>query len=166
MRAAPSPGPPIRLRPVLEQDRAFLYEVYASSREAELAPVPWTPEQKRSFLVQQFEAQDRHYRAEYAGAEFLVIQVEGRDAGRLYLHRSPGELLLMDIALIPSFQKQGVGTRILSDLAAAADREGRSMTLHVEASNHAMNLYLRLGFRPEEDIGLYIRMSRPRGGVS
>ena len=140
--------------------------MYASTREAQLAPVPWTQEQKRAFLAQQFDAQDRHYRAEYEGAEFLVIQVEGRDVGRLYLHRSQGELLLMDIALLPFAQKQGVGTRILQELTAAADREARSMTLHVEASNHARGLYQRLGFYPEEGEGVYIRMSRPARGIS
>lgn len=86
--------------------------------------------------------------------------------GRLYLHRSPGELLLIDIALLSAEQRRGIGTRILTDLTAAADREGRSMTLHVEANNQAMSLYCRLGFHAEEAAGLYIRMSRPKNGVS
>ncbi|MEO8362246.1 MAG: GNAT family N-acetyltransferase, partial [Vicinamibacteria bacterium] len=78
----------------------------------------------------------------------------------------PNDLLVMDIALLPAEQRQGIGGRILSDLAAAADTEQRSMSLHVEPQNPALRLYQRLGFRVEEDVGVYVRMVRPPGGIS
>jgi GNAT superfamily N-acetyltransferase len=160
VRVGPPP-PEIGFRPVLEkEDWAFLLQVYSSTREQELAAVPWTPEQKAAFLEQQFSAQDRHYRAHYLGAEFLVILIDGRDAGRLYVYRSPAELRVMDIALLPGEQRKGVGGRILSSLVAEADREGRSVCLHVERENPAMRLYARLGFRVDAEVGAYLRLVR------
>jgi hypothetical protein len=37
----------ITLRPVQESDNEFLLKVYGSTREQELAQVPWTAEQKQ-----------------------------------------------------------------------------------------------------------------------
>jgi hypothetical protein len=36
----------ITRRAIGDQDMEFLLHLYASTREEELAPVPWTPEQK------------------------------------------------------------------------------------------------------------------------
>jgi ribosomal protein S18 acetylase RimI-like enzyme len=155
----------IRFRPAVDSDRQFLFGVYASSREAELAPVPWTAEQRHAFLEQQFNAQDHHYRTHYVGAEFLVVLVDGRNAGRLYVHRSTDDILVLDIALLPEEQGRGVGTSILSGLVAEADLSGRSMSLHVEPDNPALRLYQRLGFRVEEEVGVYLRLGRPPGGA-
>ena len=135
--------------------------MYASSREDELAPVPWTSEQKHGFLAQQFDAQDHHYRTHYAGAEFLVVEVDGRDAGRLYVHRAADDILVIDIALLPREQKRGVGTSILTNLVSEADESRRSMSLHVEPNNPALRLYKRLGFRVEEAGDVYLRLGRP-----
>lgn len=44
---------------ITESDEQFLTELYASTRAAEMAIVPWESEQKRAFLKMQFEAQDR-----------------------------------------------------------------------------------------------------------
>lgn len=156
----------IQFRAAKGEDREFLFRVYASTREAELAPVPWTPEQKHAFLRQQFAAQDHHYRTYFQGAEFLVIQIDGRDAGRLYLHRTERVLGVMDIALLPGDQKRGIGTRIMRDLIAAAEREQRSLSLHVEPTNPARRLYERLGFVFAEEAGVYIRMVRDCASVS
>src|SRR4051812_8492249 len=51
------------LRPETEDDTPFLFRVYASTREQELAQaVGWSAEQKLAFLTQQFQAQRQHYR--------------------------------------------------------------------------------------------------------
>ena len=43
----------VTLRPAAPEDRELLFGVYASTREEELAPVPWPPEAKDAFLRQQ-----------------------------------------------------------------------------------------------------------------
>ncbi len=87
--AAPMSAPPpaIALRPATPEDRPFLLGVYASTREQELAQVPFTPEQKAAFLAQQFEAQSVHYARHYGDASFDVVEVDGVPAGRLIVAR-------------------------------------------------------------------------------
>jgi ribosomal protein S18 acetylase RimI-like enzyme len=153
------------LRPARPEDREFLLAVYASTRAEELAPVPWTGEEKAAFLRMQFEAQDVHYRAHYDGATYDVIEVDGVLAGRLYLHRTPKEIRLVDIALLPRFRGTGIGTRLLADLVAEAEGRGVPLTIHVEISNPARRLYQRLGFAPVEEHGVYLLMERRPGAV-
>ena len=156
-----------RLRPATADDREFLCRVYAATREEELAAVPWSTEQKAAFARAQFEAQDRHYRTHYPGAEFLVIEAAGVPAGRLYLHRSEKELRIVDISLMPGARGTGTGTAILRALLDESERDGRCVTIHVERMNRALRLYERLGFKPVEDKGVYLFMRRdaPAGGV-
>ena len=74
----------------------------------------------------QFEAQDARLppRATRT-ARFDVIEVDGAPAGRLYVDRRPGDLRIVDIALLPEFRGRGVGRRLLTDLQAQAAAEGR-----------------------------------------
>jgi ribosomal protein S18 acetylase RimI-like enzyme len=149
------------LRPVEAAHRAFLVELYASTREEELAPVDWQPGAKEAFVEQQFAAQDAHYRANYPGATLDVIEMEGKPVGRLYVHRGSADIRIMDIALAPEFRGQGIGTALLRQLMAEADESGRKLSIHVEMNNPARSLYHRLGFRPAGEHGIYVLMERP-----
>jgi ribosomal protein S18 acetylase RimI-like enzyme len=149
------------LRPVTDADRAFLVELYGSTREGELAQVEWQPGAKRAFVEQQFSAQDAHYRANYPGATLDVIEVDGEPAGRLYVHRGPSDIRIMDIAMAPEFRGRGIGTSLLRELMAEADESGRKLSIHVEMNNPARSLYDRLGFRPAGEHGVYVLMERP-----
>ncbi|MGH1560931.1 hypothetical protein ACRAWD_30945 [Caulobacter segnis] len=50
----------------------------------ELDATGWSPQQKRMFTDSQFELQDRHFRARFPAADFLIIERKGRPIGRLY----------------------------------------------------------------------------------
>jgi ribosomal protein S18 acetylase RimI-like enzyme len=151
----------VALRPVRAGDRPFLAQLYASTRADELAILPWSDEQKAAFVAQQFEAQDVHYRTHYGGAAFDLIEVDGAPAGRLYVHRGPSEIRIVDIALAPAFRGRGLGTRMLGALAEEADDAGCTLTIHVELHNPARRLYERLGFRAAGEHGPYVLMERP-----
>ena len=155
------PGPEVSLRPATAEDAEFLFQVYASSRAEELAPVPWSDAEKEVFLRQQFAAQATHYQGYYPRPEFLVVLRAGQPAGRLYLHRTADALAIMDIALLPEHRGAGIGSRLLADLVAEADAAGKLMRLHVEHDNPARRLYDRLGFTVVGDTGFYCRMERP-----
>jgi ribosomal protein S18 acetylase RimI-like enzyme len=150
----------VRLRPVEEGDRAFLVELYGSTREEELDQVDWGPGAREAFVEQQFAAQDAHYRANYPGATLDVIEVDGAPAGRLYVHRGPSDIRIMDIALAPGFRGRGIGTAVLRDLMDEADGSGRKLSIHVEMNNPARTLYDRLGFEPAGEHGVYVLMER------
>jgi ribosomal protein S18 acetylase RimI-like enzyme len=148
----------IALRPATDDDRELLLDVYASTRADELAPVPWTAEQKRAFLRQQFDAQDRWWRLQYPDCSFQVIEIDGRAAGRLYVDRRPSEIRLVDIALLPELRGRGAGTRLIVALQREAEASGRTLTIHVERFNPARALYDRLGFREIGEAGDVYRL--------
>lgn len=155
-------APAVAVRPATPSDRPFLARVYASTREEELADVPFTPEQKAAFLEQQFSAQSLHYERHYFDTTFDVIEVDGEPAGRLIVGRWAQEIRIVDIAILPPQRGRGVGTQILAPVLAEADARGVPTTIHVERQNPAQRLYRRLGFVPTaDDDPVYLRFERP-----
>jgi ribosomal protein S18 acetylase RimI-like enzyme len=148
----------IKLRLFLGKDLAFLKEVYFSTREEELQQVSdWTDEMKASFLTQQFEAQHEYYQKNYVGAEFFVIEKGKEKIGRLYyMEGFEGAIRIIDIALLPKFQKKGFGTIILKGIFERAKEIQQNVTIHVESFNPAMKLYRKMGFKKiSETNGVY-----------
>jgi ribosomal protein S18 acetylase RimI-like enzyme len=149
----------VSFRPVREEDRVFLRRLYASTRDEELAQVTdWSAEQKEAFLTQQFEAQHHHYQWYYPEASFELILDHGDPIGRLYVWRSAREIRLVDLALLPEARGRGIGTALLGDLLAEAERTDKTVSIHVEHFNPALRLYRRLGFRQVDENGPYVRM--------
>jgi GNAT superfamily N-acetyltransferase len=142
-------------RPAGDADLPFLCALYASTRADEMSLVDWPDAQKNAFLTMQFEAQHHYYREQFPAAEYLVVERDGEAIGRIYLDRRPDELSLIDIALIPEARNLGLGKALLQDLLDEARAVELPVRIHVEQFNPAMRLYLRLGFRPIEDQGVY-----------
>ena len=146
----------ITLRPIREEDLEFLLRLYATTRADEMAMVTdWSDEQKEWFVRMQFQAQHAWYQEHYGDAQFDLVLMDGVPAGRLYVHRRPAEIRLVDISLTPELRGKGVGSALLRELIAEAEAAGKPLTIHVEKYNPAMRLYLRLGFKPIEDRGPY-----------
>lgn len=107
-------------------------------------------------LLQGLLAQQHHWRdSAYAaaagdsGCRLIVSAVDATPVGRAWVH--DGETLqLLDLAVLPGQQRQGIGQWALSALQAEAAGAGRPLTLTVDATNPARRLYQRLGF---DDIG-------------
>ena len=148
----------VTLRRASDADEGLLRAIYASTRAEELAMTPWTDEQKDAFCSMQFEAQRAHYAEAYPTLEQDVVVVDGQDAGRLLVARLPGDIRVVDIAILPPFRGLGVGGKLLSDVLAEAAESRSKVTIHVEHQNRARNLYDRLGFEVVEDLGIYLRM--------
>lgn len=144
---------------MLAEDAPFLESVYASTRAAELAAVPWSAEQKAAFCRMQFEAQCAHYEQHYPAATQSIIEHGGVAAGRLYVNRGAEEIRIVDIALLPEYRGAGLGTQHLLALQEETRAAGKVLSIHVEKFNPALRLYERLGFRPIEDKGIYFLMN-------
>lgn len=147
---------PVMLRTVTPDDRPFLCALYGSTRAEELAPVPWSDEQKRAFIAMQFDAQDQYYREHYSAGAFDVIVVGGNPVGRLYVSRGADEIRIVDIVLMPECRSRGVGSALLRGLQEEARASGKPLRIHVERLNPAMRLYERLGFTVIADRGVYL----------
>ena len=154
------------LRPELDGDIPFVMQLYASTREAELAPVAWSAEQKQAFLAQQFAAQRHHYRTMLPNCTFEVIEQNGVPAGRLYLEEHDSQIHVVDIVLGAEWRGQGVGTAILHALIEHAASRSRGVGIFVEKFNPALRLYRRLGFTEIGDTGVYLEMKRPLDRIS
>ena len=144
----------VTYRSITDNDREFLYQLYASTRTEELALTDWDEAQKEAFLRMQFNAQHTHYQTYYAGAKFQIILLNDELIGRLYIAHWKSEIRLIDIALLPVHRGKGLGAAIIKKILAEAAAAGLPVRIHVEKFNPALRLYERLGFRPIEDKGV------------
>ena len=151
-------APPIALRPAQEDDLPFLYRVYASTRQEELALVDWDEAQKEWFLRMQFDLRTRSYAQAVPEADCQVILRDGHPIGRLMVNRAPDQILLVDIALLPEHRNAGIGTALVKTVLSEAASAGKPVVLHVEKFNRARSLYERLGFSIFERSDVYLEM--------
>jgi GNAT superfamily N-acetyltransferase len=152
-------GGALILRPVAVTDEAFLLSVYASTRADELAQAEWEPGQQEAFVKWQFDLQRREYDGRFPDAEYYVILVDERPAGRIWIGRDDQQIRLLDIAILPEFQNHGAGTLLLRRLIDESKRSGKALRHMVFVlNNDAHRFYERLGFRIIEDLGAYKHM--------
>jgi ribosomal protein S18 acetylase RimI-like enzyme len=150
--------PLFRLEPIQDSDGPFLYRTYASTRTEELALTGWSDEQKETFLRMQYEAQKTSYRMQCPEARYWVIYHGGSPAGRLTIDREPKKIHIVDIAFVPEFRGQGIGTALMRAIQCEANRDGKSVSLHVERFNPALRWYERMGFEVVNEGPIYLEM--------
>jgi ribosomal protein S18 acetylase RimI-like enzyme len=151
----------IELRPSSEEDETLLYELYASTRDAEMSAVDWDQAQKESFLQMQFAAQMTHYQNHFPQATHHIILLEREPIGRIYVDRNDREIRVLDITISPEYRNRGIGSTLMGKLLDEADQSGAPVRLFVWRLNHdALRWYERLGFSQVEDAGAYLLMER------
>jgi ribosomal protein S18 acetylase RimI-like enzyme len=148
----------VTLRPVTAADDDFIFNCYASTRAQELAQVPWSPEQKETFVRMQYTAQKQHYAAEAPHANHDIIYVDSTPVGRIFLNRGEGALHILDITVLPQHRNQGTGSLLLSRLLDEAGRARKPVTIYVESFNPSLRLFERLGFRKDHEKGFHLLM--------
>ncbi|WP_426756416.1 N-acetyltransferase family protein [Myxococcus sp. Y35] len=154
----------IDLRAVTPSDEPFLFALYASTREPELAAWGWAPAQRDAFLRMQWMAQSHDWAARHPGADHQVVCIHGQPAGRLLVARSAAEWRVVDIALLPQHRGSGAGTWLLRRIQDEAAKAGIPLRLRVLRTNPARRLYERLGFEvdavsAEETADPYVSMA-------
>lgn len=145
----------VSLRPETADDEAFLYGLYACTREEELNATGWDAGTRQAFLRMQFNAQRKGYRDMFPDARFLIILCGHDRSGRMVVNQAGDEIRLVDIALLPAFQNQGVGGRLVGDLIADAKARGKPLRVSVFKPSRAAVFYQRLGFAKTGEAGLY-----------
>jgi GNAT superfamily N-acetyltransferase len=141
----------LQSRPVCPEDSTFLFELYASTRAKELEN--WSSAQRDTFLRMQFLLQQQSYQAAFPIADDRIILSSNCRIGNLLSLRTPKEICLIYIALLPAYQNRGIGTYWLQTLQSEAERTHKFVRLQVLKVNPAMSLYQRLGFSIVEDMG-------------
>jgi ribosomal protein S18 acetylase RimI-like enzyme len=152
----------VLLRSIVAEDKLFLIDVYHSTRNEELnRAIDWSEEQKSAFILHQFNAQDDYYKKVYPDASYDVIMYNDIAIGRLYVERFllEGTIRIIDIAILPAYRKLGIGSFLINSLMNEAIQANKSITIHVEIFNKALELYKRLGFEIiKETNGVYYLM--------
>jgi ribosomal protein S18 acetylase RimI-like enzyme len=148
----------INLTHVSEDNLNVALSAYASTRELELAVVPWTAEQKMAFIQMQFKAQQMDYQQRFPNAEHTIIEVDGQPKGRLYLARLADSIRILDITILPAYRNQGIGTQILKDLMTEAEAAGLAVRIYIENFNPSLHLFERLNFSKVEELGAHYLM--------
>jgi GNAT superfamily N-acetyltransferase len=134
------------LRPCTEADDAFVYDVFCTTWESEVAALPNQNLAQHVLRIQHI-AQERRFANRYPEYDRYIVVEDGESAGRLYVHETDSTMHVIDLTLLPRFQNRGIGTRIFRALLDHAAREGRSVTLRVPRRNvRAADLYASLGF--------------------
>lgn len=149
----------LAFQPASPADESFLLDLYSQGRAGEMALVPWTGEQKAAFLCAQFQAQRSHYETHYPQSAHLIIRQGEEPVGRLWVDRAADRIHVLDLAVHPLHQCNGIGSTVLRSLMAEAAAAGLPLTIYVESFNPARRLFQRLGFADQSETGLHVLMA-------
>lgn len=75
-----------------------------------------------------------------------IIELGGEAIGLLKVVREMRTWTLVQVQLLPAWQNQGIGARLLAETIADARAAGADVVLSVLKVNKARHLYERLGF--------------------
>ena len=151
-------GSDLVLRAVdLLDDEEFLFQLYSSTRD-DLGTLGLPQEQLVPLLRMQYAALVAGYSQKYPAATHHIIEFDGLRVGRLLVERRPGEILGIDLAVLPEFRGRGIGGSVIRWLIEEAEERGRAFVLHVARHNPALRLYRRLGGEITHDTGTHFRI--------
>ncbi len=156
-----TPMTPLGLRQQTEGDWPLLRDLFVARRWAEVSAAPgWSDGQRLAFLHSQAQLQQQHYATQHADAGFLVVEHQRTPIGRLCVQVGEQAAHVVDIALLPAWQRQGLGSALLRAVLAVCDQRQAACTLNVDSFSPARQLYRRLGFIDDGEQGFAVRMQR------
>jgi ribosomal protein S18 acetylase RimI-like enzyme len=80
-----------------------------------------------------------------------VILKSNRKAGVLKYIETENTIEILQIQVLPEYQGQGIGKRLIKDLAIMAEASNRNLTLKVLKENPARYLYEHMGFNTVDE---------------
>ncbi len=82
------------------------------------------------------------------GSILLLAYMDAILVGTIWLTNDYRRLYLHHMAVLPEFQKQGIGRSLLKEAIQIADKQGLQAKLEVHSDNAAaLNLYRSMGFK-------------------
>jgi ribosomal protein S18 acetylase RimI-like enzyme len=129
--------PAFTLRAGRRDDFAFAAEIYIDSmRPLMISLGAWNEDERRAAL-----------RRSYKTDEINIIALNGADIGWMQISERDTDYNIAQIQLLDDHCGRGIGTRLIRDLLARAERDGKTVSLSAIRTNRAIKLYERLGFR-------------------
>lgn len=143
-------SPNIKLHRAAPEDEEFLISVYGSTREQELALVPWTDEQRHAFIKFQYIAQLNYYQSEFPNSEHWVIEADGKPVGRLFLDRREAQFRILDITILTPHRGKGIGLPVIRYVMNEAATVGKTVGINLDLYSSSQPIFERLGFKATE----------------
>jgi ribosomal protein S18 acetylase RimI-like enzyme len=117
----------------------------------------------RDIVVRQFgkwdkELQDRFFDEKWFPERYEILRCGDSDCGYLWAACEEDHVDIVEIVILPEYQNQGIGSRILLDEIAKARIRDVPVRLRVLKESRAVPLYERLGFKEVGRSETHIRM--------
>ncbi len=153
------------LRSVHECDQEFIDILYRSTRE-DLLMLPMDPAFIDNLVRSQQQIHALGVQRNYPNAQIKILESQSQALGRMIFEHTTGDIRLIDIAVLPSAQRQGLARYMLHYLQQMAGSHQASLSLRVVKNNFkARRLYLSAGFQIIDEDELSEQM-RWRAGVA
>lgn len=147
LSAAETDGLTLRLARADDEDKAFLFALFAATRAADMAAMPIDAAGKAFLLRAQYRSMTETYRRDYPEARWQIVEWDGKPVGLLIAHVGERCVTYVDIALLPGIQGRGLATRLMLQALEEPRRLGLPARVTVLATNLAsLRLCERLGF--------------------
>jgi len=108
--------------------------------------------------------QDQALRKWFNPAKVKIIQDINKEIGIVVVIHRQKDIFFESISIIPGYQKQGLGTKIIKNIIDEAKKKQMPIVLQVLKTNHkAKKLYERLGFKVYDDKNehFYLKLDLP-----
>jgi GNAT superfamily N-acetyltransferase len=139
-------------RPAADEDEAFLHTLLASTR-------PGLPDQ---LLELQLRAQRREWEARFPGSADEIVLLDGQPVGRLWVAWTHDACVLVDMVLLPEHRRTGIGTEVVGEVLAEADRRGVPVRVTVERANEpSLAFCAKHGFVEVDADEVFVTLERP-----
>ncbi|HMR09618.1 MAG TPA: GNAT family N-acetyltransferase [Polyangiaceae bacterium] len=127
----------ITLRPASVSDHAFVHELNRAAYEA--------------LAVRLFGAWDDRVKRERLAAKlgrggYRIIELAGQAIGAISTAAHGDHIHIDDLMLLPRFQRQGIGSRVLRMEIARAKASNKPLRLHTSRMSDAQHFYRLHGF--------------------
>lgn len=151
MKPNRQPTPEVSIRPAVESDFDFLFNLVRITMEEYVASTTGWDETKEKELFRRL--------FDLSTYQISVIVLDGHDIGYLKVERTNDEIFLANVHVHPDHQNQGIGSRIIESVLDDARQQGVPISLKVLKVNQpATRLYHRLGFSIQEEADDYYLM--------
>lgn len=141
----------IQTHPATEDDKRFARRTHhAAYRDVVL----------RQFGAWDENRQDQFFESKWSDSDLQIIVVDGKRCGFATVKPRPDEIQLVELVLDPSFQRQGIGTRLIHQWISFAEKNHIPVRLQVLIQSDAITLYDRMGFQEYGRTETHILMQR------
>ena len=135
-----------------QEDYDFIYNLNKTNMEDYVIETwgNWNEDFQRDFFSRYLQT-----------LEFQIIVIKDKDVGIVAFSRNKTSINIDEIQLLPEYQSRGIGTLILSDIIASAQKAKIEITLRVLKVNYiAQKFYDKLGFEKIGDTETHFLLKR------